>query len=249
MVKSYRQSHTSADSAKRYERRYSETNHDTMLWSLEQALILRELTRLRKKKPRIDYLDFACGTGRVLSFLEPKVESAAGIDIAESMLAVARCKVKNARLMCKDVSLETGPPEAHYDLITAFRFLLNAEQPLRIAAIRALAQRLRDRESRLIVNNHNNLMSYKILAWPVYRLRHAISGCLMPNYLTLQKAKRIFMEAGLELVAAHGYGQFSARVLHMLPLSQLHKIESALVDAPLLWHIATQQIYVARLRK
>lgn len=248
MTQSYRWSHTSADRANRYDRRYAEWNHDTMLWSLEQGLLLREVARLRKTKPIIEYLDFACGTGRVLSFLEPRVDKAAGIDIAESMLAVARRKVKNAQLICCDISVESGPPEARYDLITAFRFLLNAEPALRVAALKALARRLRDRESRLIVNNHNNLSSYKILAWPVYRLRRALLSRPMPNYLTLRQAKRIFAAAGLELAAAHGYGQFSARVLHLLPLTRLHRIESALVDAALLWRIATHQIYVARLR-
>ena len=248
MTQGYRQSHVSTDSASRYDRRYSEKNHETMLWSLEQSLLLQELTRLRARKPRIEYLDFACGTGRLLSFLESRVEKAVGIEIAENMLSVARGKVESAQLICKDITVESGPPEARYDLITAFRFLLNAEPSLRLAALKALARRLRDRGSRLIVNNHNNLPSYRIIAWPLHRLRQSVTGTPKPNYLSRRQIKSIFEMAGLELIATHGYGQFSAHVVNLLSLDRLRDLESALVDAPLLWRFATHQMYVARLQ-
>ena len=248
-AKDYRQWKQSPESARNYESAYTKNNHPSMMLSLEQVILLPELERLRAAVPQIRYLDFACGTGRVISFLEPQVAHATGIDISEHMLEFAAQKVKTADLLCKDISIETGPPEAQYDLITAFRFFLNAETPLRLAIAKALRRRMRDRNSRLIINSHNNLLSYKLLAWPIYRLRRALTGKPMPNYFTLRDAKKLCAEAGLEVVAAHGYAFFSARILHLLSLDQLFKLERALIDAPFAWRFATHQMFIIRLKR
>jgi len=60
------------------------------MWDLEQAA-LRDL--IGALKPR-RALDFACGTGRIASFVENAFPELAidGIDISESMLDVARKK-------------------------------------------------------------------------------------------------------------------------------------------------------------
>jgi len=50
------------------------------------------------------------------------------------------------------------------DLITAFRFLLLSEEPLKTHCISALAKKLRDRNSVMIINSHGNPKSFRALA-------------------------------------------------------------------------------------
>jgi SAM-dependent methyltransferase len=69
------------------------------IWDLQRPLleeiILQHLAEVRHS---LALLDFACGTGRVLSTLEPLVISADGIDTSPEMVAVARTKCIKARL-------------------------------------------------------------------------------------------------------------------------------------------------------
>jgi SAM-dependent methyltransferase len=119
----------------------------------------REAEVLRDVVPRLDlgqgrYLDFACGTGRITSVVAPLVTNATGVDISESMLAVAKEKCPGTRFICADLTRES-PDLGPFDLATSFRFFGNAEDALRRSVLRALARLLRP-GGMLIVNNHRN---------------------------------------------------------------------------------------------
>jgi len=245
----FRSKFDTPEKACRYETiEYSETAYGSILWNIEQALLLNELNKVRMTKRRIDYLDFACGTGRIISYLERYVDSATGIDISESMLAIASGKVKSARIVCADIT-RTPEIEGRYDFITAMRFFLNAEWPLRIAALMALRARLRDRESRLVINNHGNLYSHKIILWPYHRLREWARATSRQHYLTQRDVKRLADQAGLEIVEVHGYGQLSAKAAKLMPQNLVETLERSLADFPILKTIGVNQLYVMRLRR
>ena len=245
----YRSEFDTPEKARRYETvEYSETAYGSILWNIEQTLLLNELNKVRTTKQHIDYLDFACGTGRIISYLERYVETATGIDISESMLAIASEKIKLARIICADIT-RTPEIEGRYDFITAMRFFLNAEQPLRIAALIALRKRLRDRESRLIINNHGNLYSLKIILWPYHKLREWAQVEPRRHYLTQGSLTRLADQAGLEIVEVHGYGQLSAKAAKLMPQNLVETLERSLADFPILKTIGVNQLYVMRLRR
>lgn len=218
---------------------YSEGSYSSILWEVEKWLILDELHKLQMMTPQIEYLDFACGTGRIVSFLEAFVANATGIDISSAMLDLARAKVNQARLFCADITDESVPIEGQYDLITSFRFLSRAEPPLRRAALTALVRRLRNQNSRLIINNHGNRHSFKRLARtdpPLQLLAH-------------DEIVAMLEAAGLTIVSVHGYGQLSRFALKLLSPRLVQRLESSLTDAPLLRWLGANQLYVARLRQ
>jgi SAM-dependent methyltransferase len=125
------------------------------MWHLERNVLASILRNQRYGR----YLDFACGTGRVLEELASYAEETFGVDISDSMLKVARSKFPAAQYLVADI--RNGLPqlqERQFDLITAFRFFPNAEPQLRESAMNVLSSLLGP-DGLLIVNNHRNLGS------------------------------------------------------------------------------------------
>src|SRR5207249_2994067 len=117
-----------ATKAADYEQFYRQGTSDEAIWGIERDFLAGLIRRQKSRWGNCSYLDFACGTGRVISFVEALVSSSLGIDTSEEMLRVAAKKVQRSELLCIDIT-ERVDLEGTYDLITAFRFFLNAEPP------------------------------------------------------------------------------------------------------------------------
>ena len=161
MNEDYRASHEGKGSS--YHARFSENPKRALMWSIEQRVMKNIIGSFLAGKD-VDYLDFACGTGRVLAFMEKETQSATGVDISKSMLEVARENVTRAEVIEGDLTRATVLPGREFDLITAFRFFPNAEDQLRQDAMNALAKRLKP-GGFLVFNNHKNTsaLSYRIV--------------------------------------------------------------------------------------
>lgn len=159
-------------------------------------------------------LDFACGTGRILRWVERHADEATGVDVSESMLSVARANVRSARLVCADITSEPDAVVPEFDLITAFRFFPNAQQSLRESVITKLASLLSP-QGVLIFNNHCRSQS---LNEGLRRLGRRVRG--MPPATTMgrgmsdDEVSNLIQHAGLRevtrrhcgvLPAAHGW--------------------------------------------
>ena len=128
---SYRKSHLGAGKARSYDEDLWDLRAAKGLdWLVEQRLLASILRSARSPAPR-SAADFACGTGRVLEFLGRYFPAPVGIDISPDMLALAHARCPRARLILGDVTTTPGLAPGPFDLITAFRFFLNAEPPLR----------------------------------------------------------------------------------------------------------------------
>ena len=232
--------------ASSYERFYVRGTSDEAIWSIEQEFLADFFERNRSNWPACSYLDFACGTGRVISFMEDRVTTSRGIDVSPEMLKIAASKVHRSELICTDIT-KAAPPGA-YDLITAFRFFLNAEPDLRLIIMKALASQLRDEKSRLIFNNHGNPFSYKAVAWPVHRFRQLINGRKPAgNYLTDADVRALLAAANLEVVEQTGYGVISPK-LFRLAASSARDMERRASFSAFARRFGVNQLYVVRLR-
>ena len=232
-----------------YDRQYAKRSYGEILWNIEQHQLLGFLREFRRSHPRIDYLDFAAGTGRVISFLEDHVDSAVGIDVSPAMVENAGRKLKRGCMLCTDITAPEAPIEGQYDLITAFRFFLNADPGLRSAAMNRLAVRLKNESSRLIFNNHGNLWSHKLAMWPFHTVRRAGRGHVSQgNYMTLRQARRLADEAGFVIEKVMGCGLLGPKAQWIIPFERLLAIESYLGETTFARHIGVNQMYVARLR-
>lgn len=249
MSETYRVHFASASKAAAYDaQQYPPNSHALIAWRVEQEWLSKFLQHFRATHAHIDYLDFATGTGRILAFLQDQVDFATGIEISPAMVTVASTKCRNARLICADITTPQAPVEGRYDLITAFRFALNAEPGLRLAAFKALAARMKDKDSRLVFNNHGHLFSHKLLLWPYHSLRRWGKGYLPEgNYMTHRQAHELCRAAGLEIESIWGSSVLSLRLLRLLSLEHAFQLERRLSSVPLLARLGANQIYVARL--
>ncbi len=245
---SYRSHFEHQDAAATYDQRqYADASYSAFLWEIEKIQLEGLIAAFRRTHQRINYLDFACGTGRVISFLESRVDAATGIEISSTMADRARSRIKSATIHCMDITAQGQPVESSYDLITAFRFILNAEPELRVAALNALAARLRDDSSWLIFNNHGNVFSHKLALQPYHRLRrgfghHHNSG----NYLSNRSVYKLARDAGLRIEQVFGAGLLGGKLTKLVPAAVASRIEHAAASSRLLRPILVNQMYVAR---
>lgn len=150
--KSYRESHL--NKGYDYHNNFISLPHRSMVWRLERKILDRILREFFSEKPS-DYLDFACGTGRILQHISPYVNSSTGVDVSESMLEVAHANNPNATLIKGDITQDDILKGRKFDLITAFRFFPNAESSLRSEIILCLREHLKS-NGILVFNNHKN---------------------------------------------------------------------------------------------
>ena len=213
----YSQSFRDSAHARTYERFYEKGTADEAVWQIERDFLSHFYSRNESNWPQCSYLDFACGTGRVIAFMEDRVATSRGIDISPEMLDIARTKVCRSELICTDIT-RGEPPEGSYDLITAFRFFLNAEPELRLRVLKALALRLKNENSRLVFNNHGNPVSYKAMAWPIHRTRQFFRGrSPAGNYLTHGQVEKLLTKADLQVLERTGCGIISAKLFKLAP--------------------------------
>lgn len=184
----YRKSHL--ERGQDYDATLGESAFDDYMARVEAQRLEHVLTRVLPQKAR-RYLDFACGTGRVTRQVEEHVGESVGVDISASMLAEARRKCTRSTFHEADLTRE---PLAlgRFDLVTSFRFFGNAQDELRVSALRALNGLLED-GGYLIINNHRNPNALQA------RL-HRLTGGEHGMDLTPKKLRRMLREAGFEIV-------------------------------------------------
>jgi SAM-dependent methyltransferase len=140
---SYRESHRGAEKARAYDEDLWDLGAAKGLeWLVEQRLLADVVATVGDGKLR-SAADFACGTGRILEFLSGHLPSPTGIDVSPEMLKLARCRCPQATLLRGDVAVEPGLAPGPFDLITAFRFFLNAEPALRSQVLTWMRRSLR----------------------------------------------------------------------------------------------------------
>ena len=157
---SYRDSHLGATKAQSYDEDLWDPRAAKGLeWLVEQRLLGRILNYVRSSQPG-SVADFACGTGRVLEFLDHRFPAPIGIDISPDMLKLAHTRCPQARLILGDVTTAPGLAPGPFDLITAFRFFLNAEAPLRREVLACMRASLRP-GGLVVANFHLNPASLR----------------------------------------------------------------------------------------
>jgi len=201
---SYTESHKYAAKGAEYEAHYQTEAWERFLWSREQKIILRILDKYFADRD-VDLLDFACGTGRITSVLEGRVRTSTGIDVSGSMLAVAGKKLERTEIIEADITQDNILKGRKFNLITAFRFFLNAEPELRSAAIKALVELLAG-DGYLVFNNHHSLGSPWIRLLYARHLRKNPGGIF--NVMSIDQMKKLVEGVGLEIVEIYPVGFF-----------------------------------------
>jgi SAM-dependent methyltransferase len=222
---------------------YDPAGYDTFIWGLQQRVLRPIVQRLASKHATFKYLDFACGTGRIVSAFQDLATEAVALDVSPQMAARAATRTPD-HVVVKSGDLLEIPElaDADYDLITAFRFFLNTEPDMRPRVMRALAERLHGREARLMFNIHGNAWSSVAFKLLYQRLR----GWGRASQMSYPAVRRLVADAGLEIESVHGFGLAPYR-LYRSPVGLLVRhLDKWAVGKPGLRWISHDLVFVCR---
>ena len=200
VVSDYRSSHLASGST--YDAALASDAFDSYMDRWEARHLRDIVARTFGAKKVARCLDFACGTGRITQVVASLAAETVGVDVASGMLEVARAKVPMATFVHADLTTDARDLGT-FDLITSFRFLGNAQDEIRIAALRTL-NALQPTGGLLIVNNHRNPLG---LARIVARAR----GDRQRLELTHARLRRLLRRAGYEIRDARPIGAWQWR--------------------------------------
>jgi SAM-dependent methyltransferase len=207
---------------------YAPDSYSSFIWELEKPWLSSILQCQKSKLGSVSLLDFACGTGRILSFAEQFVDSSDGVEVSAAMLERAADVCQTSRLLFGNIIEDAALAHRRYDVITAFRFLLNAEDPLRRAALQALRERIDDGHGLLVANVHGHSFSLRHLALACRRWRNArgpasdCGGSVMLNELSFAEIAALFRDTGFEIESYYGFGIFP-QFVYRTPAASLAK--------------------------
>jgi SAM-dependent methyltransferase len=225
------------------------------IFRLEQTILHDLFRRLLQSDPNTTYLDYACGTGRIIALFQDLIHSRVGVDTSAGQLASARRKLPGAEFV--QGNLVTDPDllgDRRFDMITSFRLFLNLEPENRVPILRALRDRLTP-EGYLIVDNHMN--RYSILgltALFVHKVLRVPKKPVIPpgkrgiiSTMSEHEMRAALAVAGLHVEEVHrifllpGHNSFL-----LLPTHWLVPVEAFLSRLPIANRLSKNQIYVCR---
>lgn len=217
-----------------------EIGYYAALWAkVERPLIAHILRPLGG--PGRKCLDFACGTGRITNVAADLFGEVVGVDVSESMLGCAQVP-RNVRLRLVDMTKE--PLREKFDVVTAFRFFLNAEDRLRREALQAIHQHL-DENGMLVCNIHMNATSPVGIAC---RVSNALLGRTVRNTLSIAQFKELVGSAGftVENIVPYGYLPRPGNLLPRFCEAAIAPVESASKAVGISGRLAQHFLLIAR---
>ncbi len=219
---------------------YGKNTFDSEIFRIEEDILNIVLDKYAIKKET--YLDFSCGTGRILSLLENQFKESAGIDISAEMLKEAQQLVKESRLYHVDIIADKEFDIGKFDVITSFRFFLNAQPLLRENIIKSISERFMDKEGIFIFNNHGNRFSMRFLTVIMMKLLKGQKTFTMSK----KDVERLVNKAGLEIVEYYGFGYIYKTFYKLMPKILWWYIEKIISKIGILRFFATNHIYVCK---
>lgn len=248
MIEDYRKSHTAPEKGATYASSFQKNNNLRFTWEWERTTLDRIFDDMgfTPTSKGGDYLDFACGTGRILGHLEDRFERPVGVDVSESMLSQAREAVQVAELKSADLTSEKIFGERNFDVVSAFRFFVNAQSELREAVMKELSSLLAD-DGRLVFNVHVNRNSLFSRVMLLYKwLKRDRSGEF--RTMSLGEAKDLLEKNGLTVEKAYHRGVIPIfnDTSEAPPFSLLRPIENLFSRLGLFRGISRYVIFVCR---
>ncbi len=235
----YRKEHIDYRKVANYEYKlYSQDTYDSYIWEMEKKILYNEIKQFNKKNSV--YLDFACGTGRIISFLERYFLKSIGVDISRNMLTLAKEKIEDSLLVECDISSKDVLGNMRFDLITAFRFFLNAQKDLRERIMLLLSEKLSE-DGLLIFNIHGNSMSYYFYPYLLSKLKIKKESL---KALSLFETRELLKKSKLKIVKIYGIGFLPSFLYKLINIKYLLIFEKKISKVNCLKFFARNLIFV-----
>lgn len=240
----YRLSHTTPGKGIEYSESFQNLPYLRYLWEWEKKTLKQILDQNFAAPQSINHLDFACGTGRIIGYLEPMVGKSMGVDVSDAMLEVCRRAVQKSELVKVDLTKNNILKGAKFDLITAFRFFLNAQASLRDEVLQVLTNSLSP-EGCFVFNVHMNKTSLHAL---ITRLKFRITRRSEPfNSLSIDEVTKMVAKHGLQVQDIYHYGLLPVKVKSLsLPINIIDRIETPASRTKILKYFSSQLIFVCK---
>lgn len=231
------------EAAIQYEKIYKrQGTFDAIIWEIEKCILDHIIQQYIPSSCRLTYLDFACGTGRVLSYMEKRFQHAFGIDVSPHMTDLAKQKTKGAKIIVGDVTKNPSLLPGPFDAITAFRFFLNVEGTLRPQILMELKKRMHAR-SILILNNHGSQWSLRSLT---IRLKRKLERDDVSE-IHRRQFEAMLRRCGFDIVERFGVAILTPWLCNMLGPRITRLIEQAGYRTKLARWLGSNQIYAVRI--
>lgn len=239
----YRESHRQPGTGASYDRTMNDGYLSALWRSVERPLIEATLRRHRAAGART-VVDFACGTGRITQVNEGVFPRSIGIDISAEMVTRARVRCPRSEFRVLDPTRPSIALLPEADVVTTFRFLLNAEDDLRAEALAAIRKLLRP-HGVLIAGFQWNEHSPAGL---FYRARNVVRRTNNPRTITTAGARRLLEEHGFAPMSVAPYGVWprTGRHLSHLHARMIEPTERLAFRCPVLMRAAQHFLVTAR---
>ncbi|MBZ9673811.1 class I SAM-dependent methyltransferase [Mesorhizobium sp. ESP7-2] len=203
----YRISHCALGYGEHYNKTHESGYYGALWTKIEKPLLVDVLGPMGGAGRKC--LDFACGTGRITNIAAELFDEVVGVDVSGAMLACARVP-DNVKL--RHIDMTVDPLGETFDVVTAFRFFLNAEDSLRREALTAIHDQLND-QGRLVANVHMNATSPVGVAC---RMLNQVFGRTLRNTLSASRFNELLVSSGFTVEHLIPYG-YLPRPGHFLP--------------------------------
>ncbi len=248
-MKKYANRFATPDAVSGYENaEYAPDGYAALIWGLQKPFLHGIFEARHKGVGSCRLLDFACGTGRVLGFCEEFCSVSDGLDISSAMIAKAEARCRQSRLVVGDICTEAILLEQPYDVITAFRFLLNAEPPLRVAVLEQLRKRIHSEHGILIVNMHGNSASARRFPLCLRRFRARVDPAkhqeVMMAEMSLAETRVLLRNAGFRVIREIGFGVVPGFLYRSMLKPICHWLDGRLCGSNFFKSISTDVIFV-----
>lgn len=222
-----------------------ENKFELFIWDLEKYFIEKISKRFIFDKKNVKYLDFACGTGRLLYFFKNELgfENVTGLDTSMEMINEARKKT-SAEFICGNININKNLLSGRkFDLVTSFRLFLNLEKNNREKVLKELRNYISD-SGYLICNNHVSRHSF--LGFQFW-LRKKMGNRRVINTETQAEFVKMLERNGFHVEAIYRFTFFPGRKKFIiLPWKILKKVEIFLARIPLINYFCQSQIFVCK---
>lgn len=246
----YRESHTQKGKGTIYHSSFEKFSFRKEAWIWEKKIMDKIFDEISTQKSEV--LDFACGTGRILNYLQHKFENLTGVDISPEMLGVANRNLVDVTTIQSDLTRDNlfEKNNVRFDIITSYRFFLNAQDSLRKEILQELYKIIKP-NGYLVINNHGNASSpairlQKLLFYFKNRSR-SIEEKYIINSLEEKHFLNILKQSGFEVEAT--YHRNVIPVINEktnFNVKLLRPIEDILSSIPIFRHLARNVVYVLR---
>jgi SAM-dependent methyltransferase len=193
----YKISHSKSGYGLRYNKNYSVGYYAALFKEVETPIISNIFLELSKSRTSI--LDFACGTGRITNLAPRYFSKVVGVDVSNEML---RNVISNKFIQYKCTDISQKPLNQKFDVISAFRFFLNAEPKLRDEALKAIRFHMA-KDGRLICNIHMNSNSVMGI---FYRITKPLKFLPKHNTMSLKQFEKTLNSNGFLIEKVKWYG-------------------------------------------